>query len=113
MSEDCFNCEEEFKEYKLKKCNRCDNKICRECIGMSICQQCFKDFCNSHLGQCDYCLENFCEKCLSEHMKTCYNDLNHFEILKDKFREVIDTSIDKSQLFEGLLEIINLEGSRS
>ena len=93
----CVNCNNENKK-KTIKCEFCGNSICRECAGMSLCQNCYKNGCNRCLESCPNCLEMFCKMCIDSHI----NSELH---LTDKLNKNID-EVSQSNLSDNLKSLI-------
>ena len=107
--EDCINCQEEIRKGKGGKCDNCQNPICRECLGMATCQNCYKTFCNNCLKQCQICLENFCIDCIENHVIECYEITNDLVLLKEKFSKIIEKADSREELNKKLNKLMKLE----
>jgi len=70
------------------QCKECEKNIKRDDEGMAMCQRCYNNFCNTHLGSCPICLENFCGRCIQTHLD---REHNRREAI-NKFRIEIDSS---------------------
>ena len=100
----CNNCNNEIKKNYVK-CKFCGNLICRECAGMSSCQECYQDGCDNCLEQCPICLENFCYLCFETHLES---EL-HLTDKLDKLRLDISQSNIPNDSKMIILERINKE----
>ena len=84
----CANCDESIENWpKMKPCEFCGRAICRECQGMSACQECYKNGCNDCLEQCPICLEMFCKGCIRDHINNEYGLDEKIEEFKKEINE--------------------------